>query len=466
MTLIKEMLNNKNYFMKKLTAFIFFSMAAICNAQNKRVDSLSTLVKTAGDDIATIRALNQLSSAYENYKQDSAILYLQMSLKLSRKVANETGEYKFEYYALSHMAFLFGLISNYPKALEYNVESLKLAEKMDDPKNIATANSNIAFILENEEEYDKAFKYFKIADSIIQKNQLNDLKDASLGNFGYLYYKLNKLDSALYLTMEAYELSKQKQNNYLTGLWLSNIGNIYSRQGNIPAAFANYREALIYSEKANDVDNICESSLGLARLFEKTGDAANAISYGNRVMAMAEKNDFESRKLEACEFLAGYYKKLQQPDSAFKYQEQMTSIKDSIHSSERIRQSLIITIDEELRQLEIRETLLKEKEERNKTLQLLAAGMFIPSLFLFILFISRRKIKPQVIKFCGIASLLMLFECITLLLHPRVIEWSNHLPIIELLIFVCIAAVVIPAHHRIERWLLSKLTGHAHTAHT
>jgi hydrogenase-4 membrane subunit HyfE len=95
----------------------------------------------------------------------------------------------------------------------------------------------------------------------------------------------------------------------------------------------------------------------------------------------------------------------------------------------------------------------------------LGAGMLIPSFFLFTIFIRRRKIKPQVIKFCGIVSLLMLFECLTLILHPYVVEISHHIVIIELLIFVGIAAIVIPTHHKIEHWLLSKLTEHKNAAH-
>ncbi|HQS55296.1 MAG TPA: hypothetical protein PLK14_09300, partial [Sediminibacterium sp.] len=47
------------------------------------------------------------------------------------------------------------------------------------------------------------------------------------------------------------------------------------------------------------------------------------------------------------------------------------------------------------------------------------------------------------------------------LLHPVVADFTHHTPVLELLIFVCIAALLIPTHHRVERWLLEKLT-HTH----
>ncbi|RYY70622.1 MAG: hypothetical protein EOO13_06000 [Chitinophagaceae bacterium] len=58
----------------------------------------------------------------------------------------------------------------------------------------------------------------------------------------------------------------------------------------------------------------------------------------------------------------------------------------------------------------------------------------------------------------GVISLLILFEYLTLLLHPRVVEFTHHTPFYELLIFVGVAALLIPAHHRIEHWLIAKLT--------
>ncbi|MEO7266251.1 MAG: hypothetical protein ABIW38_15145, partial [Ferruginibacter sp.] len=82
----------------------------------------------------------------------------------------------------------------------------------------------------------------------------------------------------------------------------------------------------------------------------------------------------------------------------------------------------------------------------------------IPGLFLFTLFLSRRKVHVKVIKTMGIVSLLMLFEYLTLLLHPRVLEITNHTPVFEIMIFVCIAAILIPTHHRVEHWLISTLT--------
>jgi hypothetical protein len=58
----------------------------------------------------------------------------------------------------------------------------------------------------------------------------------------------------------------------------------------------------------------------------------------------------------------------------------------------------------------------------------------------------------------GIISLLSVFEFLTLLLHPLVADFTHHVPVLELLLFVIIAAGIIPLHHKLEHLLIEKLT--------
>ncbi|MEI9958531.1 MAG: hypothetical protein WDM90_20000 [Ferruginibacter sp.] len=123
---------------------------------------------------------------------------------------------------------------------------------------------------------------------------------------------------------------------------------------------------------------------------------------------------------------------------------------------------MIISNNEQLRQAELAEQKIRDKETRIQQLQLLVIAICIPVLFLLTLFISRIKIHSAIIKFMGIISLLFLFEFLTLLLHPMVADFTHHRPLIELLIFVTIAAGIIPLHHKLEHLLIEKLTKARH----
>jgi hypothetical protein len=44
------------------------------------------------------------------------------------------------------------------------------------------------------------------------------------------------------------------------------------------------------------------------------------------------------------------------------------------------------------------------------------------------------------------------------LLHPFIMSITGHQPIFTLLALVCIAAVLIPSHHRLEKWVKQKVS--------
>ena len=125
---------------------------------------------------------------------------------------------------------------------------------------------------------------------------------------------------------------------------------------------------------------------------------------------------------------------------------------------------MIIAGNEQLRQAEMAEQKLRDKNARHHQLQLLLIAIFIPIFFLLTLFISRTKIHKTVIEYMGIISLLLVFEYLTLLLHPFVSELTNHTPIVEIIIFVSLATVIIPLHHKLEHLLIANLTREKHHA--
>ena len=133
-------------------------------------------------------------------------------------------------------------------------------------------------------------------------------------------------------------------------------------------------------------------------------------------------------------------------------------LKDSFDNRERIKEVQNITISEQIRQRELAETRAKEKKQRRTMLQLLAIGIFIPVCFFITAFISRKNVNEKVIAFLGVFSVLLFFEYITLFVHPFVAKTTNYSPVLEIIIFVTIAAVLTPTHHKIEKWLVSKLT--------
>ncbi len=54
-------------------------------------------------------------------------------------------------------------------------------------------------------------------------------------------------------------------------------------------------------------------------------------------------------------------------------------------------------------------------------------------------------------------ALLIVFEFFNLLLHPFLEKTTHHTPVFMLLALVCIASLLVPMHHKLEKWATRKL---------
>lgn len=441
--------------MKVVTIFcaLFFTCFTVF-AQTRVIDSLYQNLSYQKTDTGKVIALYNLSYYYHKYKPDSAMLLAKQAFDLSKKIKFLRGES----WALNSIANAFHALHNYPKAIEYFIAQMKIEEKRGIPENIGSTYLSIALVYNSEKEVKKALFYAFKADSIAKVNKLPELALYAKLNIGDIYEKADSLSSAMVFTQNAYELSLLQKNGLITGTSLNNLGNIYIKRADFAQAFAYYKRSIPYLTAVEDYNTLAECNLGLAKIYREQGKIDSAIYHARYVYQLASKNEFLARAVDASAFLVQVYKSQGKIDSAFAYQETMINLSDTIDSKERAKEVQSITIAEEMRQKEIVEAREKEAEERKQKLQLLAIGILIPIFFFISIFLSRRKVNKKLIEFSGIVSLLMLFEYLTLFIHPFVAEKSHHSPLIEIVVFVVIASLLTPAHHKVEHWLINKLS--------
>ena len=463
--MVKRLHHNANctgkYFL--LLPFLLLSFAAF--SQQSKADSLSKLLATERIDTTRVILLWNLAAAVNNYNPDTARILSQQALYLAKNINYTAGQSR----SLGILANSFMSIGNYPKALALNFEKLKLEEKGDNPRNLGSVLMNIGIVYVYQEEYRKALEYYARADSVIYGNNVEILKYNITLNIGDVYNRLDISDSAYVYFNKSLTVAKlllpDKELTVLNienkiGLSMTGLGHSYKKIGSYQQSLNNYQEGIRHLQAANNDENLCEATLGLADLYQLLNKNDSAGYFANLSLATAKKGKFLSPQLEASKFLAEHFKKIKNIDSAFVYINQVEQLNDSVNSKSRIRESQILSSNEQFRQLELEENRKLAKRERYQQLQMLLIGSFIPGLFLITLFLNRRKIHIKIIRLLGVLSLLFLFEYLTLLLHPTVANLTHHTPVYEILIFVVIAAVLIPAHHRFEHWLIQKLLHH------
>lgn len=435
-------------------------------SQKAKVDSLNRLLKAEKTDTGKVTLMWNMADAIARYNLDSAVYLAQDALYLARNKGYKEGESR----TLGILANTFRKMGNYPRALELNFEKLKLEEKRQVPRNLSSVLMNIGIVYVFQEEYRLGLEYYRKADSVINQFDVSDFKWNIVLNIGDVYDRLNISDSALIffnksLTL-AIPISKDRDiENLRTGKSMTGLGHSYRKLGSYQQSLNFYRDGLVHIQAATDNETFCEATLGLAKLYRliKRNDSANY--YANQSLAVAKNDGFLPQELEAAEFLTDLFKERKNLDSAFAFINYVQNLNDSVNSKTRIREMQMLSSDEHFRQRQIEEDKRAAQKKRLEQLQLLLIALFIPLLFLLTLLMSRVRIHTKAIRLLGILSLLFLFEYLTLLLHPTVARLTNHSPLLEILIFVVIAAILIPTHHRLEKWMIHKLSHHHKPQH-
>ncbi len=451
----------QRYFFCQVVVFFFIFGTTSLLAQKHLADSLQTVLLTDLPDTARAQNIRDLSKAMYRYDTDSALSIAYDGLRFAKKIKDK--RYISKMYEM--IAIILTKTGNFSKALNYYIENLKIDESLHAEDGIICANNNIGIVYAYMLDYENALKSYKKANDLLlhfkdrdgDKKYEQDLKFSTLLNIGDAYEKIIELDSAFLYYNSSLNIATLQKDEYKKGLSMLGIANVYAAMNKNELSLANYRISLWYLAEMNVEEYLCDASLGMAKVFKKLDNKDSAIFYARKGLFFAKKNHFLSKQLDLSHFLNTYFASANQIDSAYYYITLSTTIKDSILGDQKVRVAQQITFDENIRQLELLELAAQQKEERRQQLQHLFICLLIPFLFLFTLLLTRIRIQVKLLKFLGVISLLFLFEYLTLLLHPRVQELTHHTPILEILIFVSIAALLIPAHHKIEHWLIDKL---------
>jgi signal transduction histidine kinase len=349
-------------------------------AQSNVADSLKQLLKTETNDTSRVVLLLNLSATYQYSKLDTMLLLSQQALSLSKKAGFIRGEAA----SLNNIAFVFLNTGNYPKALEAYLEALKKYEAIQNKRGMAAVLGNISNVYSEQGDERKSinytFKALAIAKSI--NNQPSVL--TNIGNLGDSYEKLNMLDSAKYYTIQGYDMAIQQKSKRSIGIALNNLGNIYSKMGNNAAAMHNYRLGISYHKEVAFDQGLCETYLGMAKLFQKAGNTDSTLYYATLCFTIAKKDGFLDNVMNASNFLTGYYTSMNNVDSAFVYQSAMIAAKDSLFSQDKLRQFQNLSLAETQRQQEIQDA--KEEARTQMKFNLLIGGLLTLFVVAFILF--------------------------------------------------------------------------------
>jgi tetratricopeptide (TPR) repeat protein len=358
---------------------------------------------------------------------------------------------------LACLGYDYREFGNHVKSLEYNLQANKVAEKSKNNRLISFAKAMLALNYLDLGDYAKAVSYNKSSLEAASKYEADILTVVFLLDMGTIYYTMGKIDSALIYTQKAYETGLKSGINYWLALNYLQFGSIHAKMKTPTLALSYWKLAVDEANRINSPKFVSTTYSEIANYYYDGNQKDSAIKYAKQAISVVQNTAFSTMSIVPSKLLLNIYRD-NDIDSAFKYSEIYRIANDSLFNMKAIQQTQLMTFEEDARQQQAAVDKSKAEEQRKQNIQyaLIVLGIII-FITLFLLLSRTVIVNERLISFFAILGLLVVFEFINLVIHPRLASFTHESPVLMLLALVIIASLLIPLHHRLEKWIKEKM---------
>jgi tetratricopeptide (TPR) repeat protein len=283
-----------------------------------------------------------------------------------------------------------------------------------------------------------------------------------LNNIAGCFIDMQLPDSAMPYIQEALRVGYRNKDSSDISYCLEAMGQTYISMGQNELGRTFLHQSMSYLNKVSSYYFTYEAAAAgilnqISQSFFNSAQYDSSLAYARKALAY-NNPDIKSVNSTSYTLISKVFDKKSNRDSANEYFRRAAEIQNVILSDEKSKNIQNQRFKEELRQQEL--ALQKEeaaaKRRQNINYALIALGII--SFTMLFLILSRSFItNERLIRYLGVLALLLTFEFINLLAHTFVEELTNHSQVLVLLLLVGIAALLIPVHHRVENWTITKL---------
>ncbi len=407
-------------------------------------------------------------SAYkdDNVKVDSLIGYRhpisvrnepKETIKLGQILLEQSlkrNDYLLQSYAYNMIGNGYRFLGNSAKGLAYFQKSQDLALKSENASLIAYSKNQMGNIYKDRENWMEALKLYSSGFFYANKGSNKKVKSWISMNLGAVYLNINKLDSALIYLQSAYETQNKDAN--LPYILLS-LGSVHTKLGNLKLGNTYCFMAIETAIASQHNRQLIQAYTAMAENLLAFNQMDSCLIYSKKAIETIGNGKYFYLGIKPAKMIANIYEK-SNCDSTLKYAKIFQVANDSFFSKKTNDQMQYMSDEYDFRQVELQAAMENEANHQKQNLQFALIALGIIVFIILYLLLSRSFItSTQLIEFFGVMALLMVFEFINLLLHPILEDFTNHTPVIMLLVLVCIAVILIPLHHKLEKWATNKL---------
>jgi tetratricopeptide (TPR) repeat protein len=442
--------------MRKIFICILFTFATLAVKSQQMPDS----IQRKYDAAKTFHDKGQIITNYVFQLNGSSLEQLRILLPQLSYFTNKKDDAGIGYTKL-YIGISFVKISDFSESLKYGIDALKIFEAVQDTFALLKTYTEIGTSYLNSQNIDESLKEWKKALPIARIYDTH-YYNLSLSKIADCFNSIEQPDSAMPYIQEALKIAYNRKDSVDIANCLSTMGDTYSimKQNEIARVF--YRQSISFTRRKTSFLWTYKAGLAynlnsISQTFFSDSQYDSALVYARQALAY-NSSDYFIVAENSYELIYKTFDKENKIDSSNKYFRLAAEIKDSLFSDEKSRNIQSQKFKEQLRQQEIetqREALALQHKENIEN-ALIALG--IVSFTILFLLLSRSFITNiRFIKFLGILALLLVFEFINILAHSYLEALTNNSQVLTLLLLVGIAALLIPLHHRLQKWTITKV---------
>jgi len=346
-----------------LITFQSFITPQILSAQNNEIDSLENIVNRSEEDSTKAYALREIAVLLEYSNPDSAFYLCGKALNLLRKNNPEqTDNNSSEFISPGIAANIYNTMgvtnwikSDFPSALEYYFDALKLREALNDNRSISNIYNNIGVVYWDLSDDANALEYF--FKSLEIRLTLGSKKNiaGSYNNIAGIYNNQKKYSEALAYYRKSLEIRKELGNKKKLSQSYTNIGilynSVYEQRDSLDSTLKNWEiddpvelldSAMFYQKMALTIDKEISydygalfDNLALASIYIDKSQFHKAIGYYKKSIPIADSLHALKQASELQGGLSTCYKNIGNYKLAVEHHELYVEFKDKVFSAEK-----------------------------------------------------------------------------------------------------------------------------------
>ncbi len=305
---------------------------------------------------------------------DSAMLFFNKAMEAYKVVDNKKGQATTAF----KIAWVYKKKGDIEKAMQADLQALRVMEALGDPEGIANAHCRISEDLNRQGRQAESLEYAQKAIDVCQKNGFKEQLSIAYRQAGDACIAVGNNEKALSYYNMALGIVKMNEFGLFSLADITNSrGNALKRLGKYKDALVDYQTCLALGERANYPSAISASIANLGETHLLMGEYAKALPYQLKTVELQEKDNDLSNLVENYGHASTIYEKLGDYKSALLFQKKARKLRDSTASIQSDEAISNLRTQYETEQKEATIASQEEQILQQKRVQQLSIGVAI-----------------------------------------------------------------------------------------